>query len=671
MKKCLNLITNPIKKHLPMAPIVSIRFRFYILTACLFLFLAPVFAQYSDFEILDEPRLEKNYGQNNFYTTLSLSYKKEKKGNTAEIEKAKSELIEKLKIKLVEKISSKVEVNNSIQSTQVDATNVDGNNKAASSTVVNTTSNFSTNIQSKLSIQNPKFKWYDDNAKSTLHGFIVIDKNDLIEQLNASYEHEIKSLLNKIVAYENNLDNSRLDQNNYNELSKQRMEINNLGELVNRLVIKKAFSIEQESAQNIADIDRKLNVLRAKIETTNFQDQLIATNESMNQGQFSEAMQSYGRLMIRYPENASIISAQNNALRKIKAIYDNKINTGDYLYNLEAVEEAEAIDYNLVEYYKPRKDIFKRQAFEQYINKAMASMDRRDYTNAKLYLDKISAYQSINQNQYNALVKKIGENIVLDRKREIQAYIDAKEYVNAYHLIIETKKDYTISSADNFNQLENKVIDYLTELKVKELKSTRPFVYQIQFGAGILSNFLSVQTPANLQGYTVQSASTVYEFGLYRKIGIHPKFSRYGRDKSSANAIGARLSVWVPSIIYNPNSATIKDLYFQNNVYEPQLSFYMLRMFNLNFGKLVGELIDPVSVAGDGASKDFYTFTFGLRPRIRNLMFNANAKLISNLDKRNYVSANLSVALAFNFKRKFKSSEYDVVKSKIKLLKDY
>ena len=49
------------------------------------------------------------------------------------------------------------------------------------------------------------------------------------------------------------------------------------------------------------------------------------------------------------------------------------------------------------------------------------------------------------------------------------------------------------------------------------------------------------------------------------------------------------------------------------------------------------------------------TYEFALRPRIVNVMLNVNAKLISDMASRTYVTANTSVVLGLNYGRRFKN----------------
>ena len=96
-----------------------------------------------------------------------------------------------------------------------------------------------------------------------------------------------------------------------------------------------------------------------------------------------------------------------------------------------------------------------------------------------------------------------------------------------------------------------------------------------------------------------------------------------------------------------------------------------MKLFNLNFGKIIGDVIDKDANTVLNKKLDFYTLTFGLRPRIGNVMLNLNGKLISDMSSKNYVTANASVVLALNFIRRFKNYEYDQVHNTVLKMKSY
>ena len=52
-------------------------------------------------------------------------------------------------------------------------------------------------------------------------------------------------------------------------------------------------------------------------------------------------------------------------------------------------------------------------------------------------------------------------------------------------------------------------------------------------------------------------------------------------------------------------------------------------------------------------------------------MLNLNAKLISDMDSRSYVTANASLVLGLNFARRFKNYEYDQVHNAVLRMKNY
>jgi hypothetical protein len=313
-------------------------------------------------------------------------------------------------------------------------------------------------------------------------------------------------------------------------------------------------------------------------------------------------------------------------------------------------------------------------AFDSYMEKADKSLANKDFINAKAIIKKVEEYKYYNSARYEALLTLIDERIFLQRIYEIDLLISTKDYVEAYRIVIETKKEFYTRNLSALNDREAKVVNYLTAQKVNEVKRKRPFLYQFQMGAGLISNFYDIQSNTDISNYQVQTASTTYEFGLYHKTGIRENVLDNGKDRSTANAIGFKVSVWVPNQSYSfATSSTTpvnRGLYFKSNIIEPQLSFFTMKLFNLNFGKILGDIIDKDANMVLNSQLDFYTLTFGLRPKFGNLMLNVNAKLISDLSNKNYVTANASVVLGLNFGRRFKKYEYDQIRNTVLRIKN-
>ena len=93
-------------------------------------------------------------------------------------------------------------------------------------------------------------------------------------------------------------------------------------------------------------------------------------------------------------------------------------------------------------------------------------------------------------------------------------------------------------------------------------------------------------------------------------------------------------------------------------------------MFNLNFGKIIGNIVDVKSNQPVNTQNDFYSFTLGIRPRIGNVMLNVNAKLISDLAAKNYVTVQATLNLALNFSRKFNESERAEIRNTVQQVKN-
>jgi hypothetical protein len=87
-------------------------------------------------------------------------------------------------------------------------------------------------------------------------------------------------------------------------------------------------------------------------------------------------------------------------------------------------------------------------------------------------------------------------------------------------------------------------------------------------------------------------------------------------------------------------------------------------------GKMVGEIVDAKSNSVVNSTKDYYTFTLGIRPRIGQLMLNINGKLISDMASKNYITVQATLNIALDFVRRFKESERLEIRNEIVKLKE-
>jgi hypothetical protein len=439
---------------------------------------------------------------------------------------------------------------------------------------------------------------------------------------------------------------------------------------------------DQSFQENVKELDAKLNELLGKIESADFQQALVDAKNKLSNidtkneiKEFKEVVNDFDLLLVKYPGNEAINEAKQEALRYIESKYASKIASTDFIESLTAIKDLGQIDQSFIIKYSDLKIQLVKSAFEFYVGKAERSLINKDYNNAKLILRKVEEYKYYNSSKYDAVLSKIDDNIFKQKLYDIDLLMYSKNYIEAYRVILEMKKEFYLTNMNGINEKETKVIDLLTVQKVDEVKKKRPYTFQFQVGAGLISNFYNIQSNTNIANYQIQTASTTYEFGVYKKVNITENLKENGTDRSTSNAVGFKVSVWVPNQSYNFTNATTTPiqggLYFKSNIIEPQLSFFTLKMCNLNFGKIIGDIIDKNANTVLNNKLDFYTLTFGLRPHIGNVMLNLNAKLISDLSAKNYVTANASLVLGLNFARRFRSYEYEQVHNAVLKMKNY
>lgn len=623
----------------------------------------------------DDKAVDNTFGDDYLYFVGSVDYTGKSVNSQLRLE-----LESQLKAGLAKQIISKISVVNNAKFSQISFNNNSNKTKNLPSEVMKY--EFSTDIESKLSFSNPIIRYQNEVGEKKLYGLIAVAKKEFIEQNFTKLKFELSILSDKLDnVLEGSNSNTRVNQKKYNEFMLDKNNLYSLIEVQNTLDPQRIVN-DLEFQAKVKALDNQLNSLLTNIESDDFQAALVLAKNKLYQNEtyneisgFRDAIKEYDLLMVKYPGNTTIIDAKQEALDYIEAKFYPKVSSNDFLEALNSIKVLGQIDQGFIIKYDEQKMQLVKLAFETYMEKAEKSLANKDFNNAKIILKRVEEYKYYNSMKYESLLTLIDERIFLQRIYEIDLLISNKDYVGAFGIIISTKKEFYLRNLTAINDREAKVVNYLTDQKVIEIKRKRPFTYQFQMGAGLISNFYDIQSNTDIANYQVQTASSTYEFGLYRKVGIRENVLENGKDRSTSNAFGIKVSVWVPNQSYSFATTSTTPakggLYFKSNIIEPQLSFFTMKLFNLNFGKIIGDVIDKDANTVLNSKLDFYTLTFGLRPRIGNVMLNLNAKLISDMDSRSYVTANASVVLGLNFARRFKNYEYDQVHNAVLRMKEY
>ncbi len=622
----------------------------------------------------DDKAVDNSLSSEYLYIIRTLEYKGKATMQT------KLELESLLKTGLAKQIISKIKVVNNSKFSQI---TFNQNNKKANnlpSEVIKY--EFSTDIESKLSFSSPIIRYQDELGEKRLYGLIAVVKKEFINQNFAKLKFDLSILSDKLDnILEGANSNTRVNQQKYNEFMVDKNNLYSLIEVQNTLDPERILN-DLDFQAKVKELDNKFNSLLTNIESDDFQEALVNAKNKLYQNDtktevngFRDAIKEYDLLIVKYPGNEAIMASKQQALEYIEEKFYPKVNSNDFLDALNSIKILGQIDQSFIIKYDDQKMQLVKLAFDSYMEKAEQSLANKDFSNAKVILRKVEDYKYYNSVKYDALLNLIDERIFKQRVYDIDLLISNKDYLEAFRIIIETKKEFYFRNLTIINDREASVINSLTLQKVKELKRKRPFTYQFQMGAGLISNFYNLQSNPDIANYQVQTASTAYEFGLYKKINIKENVLENGKDKSTANAIGFKVSIWVPNQSYSFATTLTTPvnggLYFKSNIIEPQLSLFTMKLFNLNFGKIIGDIIDKDANTVLNNNLDFYTVTFGLRPRIGNLMLNVNAKLISDMSSRSYVTANASLVLGLNFVRRFKNYESDQVHNTVLRMKNY
>lgn len=611
--------------------------------------------------------VEMSLDQENYYQLSSRPYMP----GVTNLEELKTQLEIDLKASLAKKIISKVRLEDKSKSVSLSVR--DQSNAKNNSLREVTNFEFNSNIESTITFTDLKPVFQEDVKNKRFYGLVYINKEKFLSQNVAKIQFALTKLLEEVASFSiQSPEHARVIQLKYNDYQKQKNDIFSLIEVQNTLEPGR-LAKEEELLRQVSSLEKYMTEMLVLVESGDFQFDLIEAKQKLHADDFKGALVDFEKMAIKYPGNPTLLTEKVAALDLIADTYKEKISSSDYMFALESIKYLEGLDRSFSTRFFELKKVLIKKAFDSYMEKAEASAVNKDYTEAKQLMFKIKEFRYFSPERFDRLEKWIEDSIYTDKIADIDQKASNGKLAEAYKLIFETKKEYPLRNTNEIMYREQAVVEAMTEQKVREIKADRPMTWQLQVGGGLISNFYSLPA-SDISNYTIATASSVGEIGLYKKTGIKKEFSVDGVPMYTANAVGFRLAVWYPNKVFKspiPGASQYDaGLYLKSTVYEPQVSFYLLRFCNLNFGKMVGDIVDAKSNAVINTKNDYYTFTLGIRPRIGNLMLNINGKLISDMANKNYITVQATLNLAFDFVRRFKESERSEIRNSVVKMKD-
>lgn len=611
--------------------------------------------------------VELSLEQGNYYQLSSRPYMP----GVTNLEELKTQLEIDLKASLAKKIISKVRLEDKSKSVSLSVR--DQSNAKNNSLREVTNFEFNSNIESTITFTDLKPVFQEDVKNKRFYGLVYINKEKFLAQNVAKIQFALTKLLEEVASFSiQNPEHARVIQLKYNDYLKQKNDIYSLIEVQNTLEPGR-LAKEEELLSQVSSLEKYMTEMLMLVESGDFQFDLIEAKQKLHADNFKGALVDFEKMAIKYPGNPTLLTEKVAALDLIADAYKDKIASSDHMFALESIKYLEGLDRSYSTRYFELKKVLIKKAFDSYMDKAEASAVNKDYAEAKQLMLKIKEFRYFSPERFDRLEKWIEDSIYTDKIAEIDQKASNGNLAEAYRLIIATKKEYPVRNTNEIMYREQAVVEAMTEQKVREIKADRPMTWQLQVGGGLISNFYSLPA-SDISNYTIATASSVGEIGFYKKTGIKKEFTVDGVPMYTANAVGFRLAVWYPNKVFKspiPGASQYDaGLYLKSTVYEPQVSFYLLRFCNLNFGKMIGDIVDAKSNAVINTKNDYYTFTLGIRPRIGNLMLNINGKLISDMANKNYITVQATLNLAFDFVRRFKETERSEIRNSVLKMKD-
>ena len=189
--------------------------------------LSTVYSQ--DIDLRNEEAVYTAYGPSNYFFLGKYPLNVSK----LKIDDIRSRAEIDLKTSLVKKIISNVKVENKSKSIQLNINDNNDKNKSSIKEIINF--EFNSNIESELTLREPKIIFKEYSESKYLYGLIYIDKKEFLEQNFARLKYNIIKLVGEIGAL-NISNNGRALQIKYNDFIKERNKIYSFIEIQNTFI---------------------------------------------------------------------------------------------------------------------------------------------------------------------------------------------------------------------------------------------------------------------------------------------------------------------------------------------------------------------------------------------------------------------------------------------------
>jgi hypothetical protein len=584
----------------------------------------------------------------------------------------RKKMTEEMKLDLAQKIISKVDVKSTSNSSQTNELYQTGAKNKVENTVTQKSDYYvMSTISSSAILQNPDVKFYYEATTKTLKGKMSISIADFTQQNYILLKNKSEDLLRKVdIMNESSNTSSRVDQNAYNLIHQGNLELKSLKELIavyNIALLKN----DDPLLENLEKIDRAEFNLLKKIESEAFQEKLRAVQLLKAERQYFSALQQTKLLIIDYPNNQSLLSLKSEILNEAENNYKTKLTGSDYLVSLHAIEDLELLDNSFVDKFSVLKPLLERKAFDQYLKRAENEYKGGQYETADKTLKEISRLKRIDIDDFEELRKDIDDKLFEIELNDVDSKVSIENYVDAYYSLRQAQKlandEFEIK---RINNREEDIVDGITAQRIQTIKKSRPYSLQAQLGITALT-FLQNTTSVTLDDRMLSNATPMLNAGIFKRI-IKDGLNNGSPEEWGSNLVGLKMNLWIPGTILKANvpsqASSIPKV--RQPIFEPQFSVFMMRLIELNVGKLFGNLSDSLGVKDPG---EYYSISLGIKPRFHHLNISTGFKFISDLNNNNHFSFYIGMNVGANFKHKFKKSEIKGIRADVRrtLLSSY
>lgn len=502
---------------------------------------------------------------------------------------------------------------------------------------------------------------YYEKKDKELYAIVVIDKESLSAKLRKILLTDLKSTDSKLSTYENNA---------FKTSGAASAKVNEVSEMLKKNNKFKRNLILLNENVDLSDVEDYITSINSKINELQTKYSLKAKSEDINRAKsllvnnsYVEAYKAFLNLNIKYPQVEEILQGKDEAMTKLKLLYDNRIDDlieqKQYQLAVLSIDTLTNLDISFGQEYREQKKELNNSHFSQIINRIETQLEYSEPSpkNLKSLMLELKPVSFIDKKKYTSTSKKV-EAIILDFEiKNIKSLQYNKKNKEALRGINELKKRNQFYDK-RVDKLENKLERKVSSIFRKSMLINRCNRVSIEPQASLMFPEIDIENISEIQH---NNANLMYSAGIYYRFNRKKKNS--SKSRFSYSQIGIKIDYLDNQDRYIKNDEII-NFTSQESYINPQISLNLRKCLQVDLGM--------VSYGSNSTLNSNLNFNGGLTFYIPFHYFSMGiaSKYITDFKSKNTLSVGYSFKINLGMSKKYTKQDKNEIKTKMMQIKN-